>query len=220
MTSMRTVTRRLTTPLIALFVAALAVIVPQACAACSCAIMDFDESVAMAGAVFSGTVVERVDPHAGPQVSSGDLIEYTVEVDTVYAGEVPATTLVKSARDSASCGIDLVPGTTYLFLTDRGSTTMVGLCGGTAELGLITDDQLAVLGEGSAPVAAPGAEGSAGGSPGVENVSSQNDHGAQSGAGTLGATGSNAALVWGLGVVGIAAVALFGAIWWPRRSER
>lgn len=183
----------------ALLAAALAILVPQTCAACSCAILEFDESVAMAGAVFSGTVTQRHDSNPGSEDSSDDSIEYTIDVERVYRGEMAERAVVLSARDSASCGVDLVPGTTYLVLTEPGSSSRVGLCGGTSELRLVPADDLASLGEGSAPTAGT-ANPDDGGTPSPN-------------------TGSSRALGWGLGGLAAAAVVLLAAIWWPRRAR-
>lgn len=77
--------------------------------ACSCAVLDTDEALANASAVFDGEVVATSQPTGG---SSAELIEYTIEVTRVYKGSVPARVVVRSAVDGASCGIELVRNVT------------------------------------------------------------------------------------------------------------
>ncbi|MDO5533840.1 MAG: hypothetical protein Q4F65_04220 [Propionibacteriaceae bacterium] len=197
-------------------VGALVLLVPQVCAACSCAFMEMDELVAQSGAVFSGTITERSDPFEGaPAVSSSDLIEYTVEVDTVYSGEVAATTIVSSARDSASCGVELTVGKTYLILLDSGPDAITTSCNGTTELSLVAPDDLASLGEGSPPAAGSGGSGGSGqGSASPLTPATAGEPAAlewDPGSAALPRT-----LWWGLGGVGLVAAALLAAIWWPR----
>lgn len=72
--------------------------------ACSCQTFDTDEALANASAVFDGEVVATSQPVGG---SSGELIEYTIEVARVYQGSVPARVVVRSAVSEASCGVKL-----------------------------------------------------------------------------------------------------------------
>ena len=191
--------RRVTAPLLALLVAALAVLAPQTCLACSCIVLTTAEKVDLAPAIFTGTVLDRRDSNEGGDVASDDVIAHTVQVSTVHKGEVTAQTQVFTARDSAACGVNLEVGTEYVFFLDQGSTGSVSLCGGTAERPAFSDADLAALGEGSTPI--PGASGTT-----ADETSA---------AGTDG----NRALRWGMGGVGLTAVAMMTVIWWPRRGS-
>jgi hypothetical protein len=91
--------------------------------ACSCAVLSPAEHLKNADAVFVGTVVEKMkgeQPSDGALVGAGRVV-YTVEVDTVYKGEVPAVQQVVSNGNSAACGISLPVGEpVVVFGTDSG----------------------------------------------------------------------------------------------------
>lgn len=190
---------RLRTLLVTVALAAATLIAPQVCHACSCIVLTTAEKVDLAPAIFIGTVLDRRDSNEGGDVASDDAIAHTVQVSTVHKGEVTAQTQVFTARDSAACGVNLEVGTEYVFFLDQGSTGSVSLCGGTAERPAFSDADLAALGEGSAPI--PSASGA------TADESSA--------AGTDG----NPALRWGMGGVGLTALAMMTVIWWPRRGS-
>lgn len=76
---------------------------PVACA-CSCAVIETEEAMANASAIFGGTVVATSQPKGG---NSAELIDYTIDVTRVYQGSVPARVIVRSAISDASCGVEL-----------------------------------------------------------------------------------------------------------------
>ena len=72
--------------------------------ACSCAVIDTEEAMANASAVFDGAVAATSQPTGG---NSAELIDYTIDVTRVYQGSVPARVIVRSAVSGASCGVEL-----------------------------------------------------------------------------------------------------------------
>lgn len=98
--------------------------------ACSCFAQTEPESLANADAVFIGTLV-----------GYSPLDEYnrtsTWRVSEVFKGAVAAEQPVDTAADGAACGLEAVPGTTYLVFaassTEPGIVAgySAGLCGGT-----------------------------------------------------------------------------------------
>lgn len=83
--------------------------------ACSCAAQTLDEAYARADAVFVGSLVEtRVE--SGERFSSMDPEWFVFEVDAVYKGDVRARQAVVTARDGASCGLEIAgPGPFLVF---------------------------------------------------------------------------------------------------------
>jgi hypothetical protein len=77
--------------------------------ACSCAGLTDAEAFATADVVFAGRLVEVRVPD-GPMISSDDPARFVFEVDTVLKGEAFETQSVVSARDGASCGLELPAG--------------------------------------------------------------------------------------------------------------
>lgn len=66
-----------------------------------------------AGAVFRGTVLQRIGDGG-----ESDRVVYVVEVDRVYAGEIATDTTVTTPATRAECGLRGVrPGEKYVFLT-------------------------------------------------------------------------------------------------------
>jgi hypothetical protein len=123
--------------------------------ACSCAPPPPPaEALAQATAVFAGTVT-NIDVPGGAVISTADPIAVTFQVETVWKGPVEPTLLVTTARDSASCGYHFDLNQSYLvyaYGSERNLET--NLCSRTTRLSPILED-LAVLGEGTAPPAAP-----------------------------------------------------------------
>jgi len=77
--------------------------------ACSCAGLNDDEAFAAADVVFTGRLV-AVRPPDGPMISSDDPARFVFEVDSVLKGDAFETQSVVSARDGASCGLELQTG--------------------------------------------------------------------------------------------------------------
>lgn len=75
-------------------------------AACSCVGVSDQEAVPNADAVFTGTLVDIITP-TGAAVSSADPERFVFDVDEVFKGEVSARQSVVTARDGASCGLEI-----------------------------------------------------------------------------------------------------------------
>jgi hypothetical protein len=114
---------------------------------CSCAIAEPKQMLEWGPVAFVGTI-GGVAP--GGQGEFGAQHVLTYQVETVFAGEVPAEVDIVTADNSAACGIDAVVGTRMaVFATDEGGRLTAGLCS-------ITDAETAIqaLGPGTPPVAA------------------------------------------------------------------
>jgi hypothetical protein len=97
--------------------------------ACSCAVQSENEAFASADVVLIGVVVATHDRAFGlPVVSSGDPIRYTVRVEEVLKGQVGEQVEVLSARDGASCGLELGEGQRWRLFAHRDGELHVGLC--------------------------------------------------------------------------------------------
>jgi hypothetical protein len=117
-------------------------------AACSCAARSDEEAFASADAVFTGTLVEIRTP-AGEQWSSADPERFVFDVDEVLKGEVFARQSVVTAREGASCGLEIGgPGPFVVFARTASDGVTSGavdgelysnLCSGTR---LLTDGAL------------------------------------------------------------------------------
>ena len=140
--------------LAALLFAALGVVVnPQPAFACSCAGISTSRAVLNADAVFRGHVIAK------DSVGRGDeqRVDLRFEVDAVYKGTVYREQVVASPRDSAACGLDPQPGTTWIIFAVEGvegsgndavSRLVTTLCSGD----LPTASAPAVLGEPRGPL--------------------------------------------------------------------
>lgn len=100
---MPTMVLRVLAALLLTLLAAVTASAPVACA-CSCAVIETEEAMANASAIFGGTVVATSQPKGG---NSAELIDYTIDVTRVYQGSVPARVIVRSAISDASCGVEL-----------------------------------------------------------------------------------------------------------------
>lgn len=77
--------------------------------ACSCTALTDDEAFASADVVFVGRLVEVQEPD-GQMISSDDPARFVFDVDSVFKGNAFETQSVVSARDGASCGLELRAG--------------------------------------------------------------------------------------------------------------
>ncbi len=75
-------------------------------AACSCVSFTDQEAFESADAVFTGTLVDIITP-AGDTYSSTDPERFVFDVDEVFKGNVFARQSVVTARDGASCGLEI-----------------------------------------------------------------------------------------------------------------
>lgn len=138
---------------------------PQRAAACSCAEITDADAYEFADVVFTGALVEIVTPD-GDIVVSNDPERFVFDVDQVYKGEVQAQQSVVTAREGASCGLEISgPGPFVVFasLDDESLTSGAvdgevysSLCSGTRPLsaGALPDS----FGTPSAPVTMPTVE--------------------------------------------------------------
>ena len=142
------------TPLLVLFAAVLAVLVPQTCAACSCLAMTFEEASEQADVIFVGTVTSR---EAAPASDFGAMLDYTFEVSEVYkGGPVAQGAVVRTADNSAACGFPFEEGGTYLVMASSSANGMeTNLCTGTAGLADVATADLDSLGAAAAPAGGP-----------------------------------------------------------------
>ncbi len=116
---------------------------PQRAVACSCATFTDTEAYEFADVVFTGTLVE-IDTPSGDIVVSTDPERFVFEVDQVFKGEAHTRQSVVTAREGASCGLEISgPGPFVVFarLDDDGPTggavegeVYSGLCSGTRPL--------------------------------------------------------------------------------------
>ncbi len=120
--------------------------------ACSCIMPPAPEqALADASAVFAGQVVDAAPEAEGEVVSSADPIAYTFEVSEVWKGEATPTVIIRTARDSASCGFSFVAGESYVvYATESEGVLSTNLCSRTAPLANAEED-LTALGEGQVP---------------------------------------------------------------------
>ena len=140
--------------LAALLFGALGVVLsPQPAYACSCAGISTGRALRNADAVFRGRVTAKE-----PVGRRGEQrIDLRFEVDAVYKGTVYREQVVASPRDSAACGLDPRPGTTWIIFAVEGvegsgddavSRLVTTLCSGD----LPTANAPAVLGEPRGPL--------------------------------------------------------------------
>lgn len=74
--------------------------------ACSCGPLTDQQALEFADAVFVGSLAEIITPPGG-NYSSDDPERFVFEVDAVYRGQVFARQSVVTARDGASCGLEI-----------------------------------------------------------------------------------------------------------------
>jgi hypothetical protein len=129
-------------------------------AACSCASTDDTAAFARADVVFQATLVDIVTP-TGERWSSTDPERFVFAVDKVFKGAAVVQQSVFTARDGASCGLEIGVGGEYLLFARYGDDTSVAdgeltsdLCSGTRRISAAAAVP-ATFGAGTRP--APGA---------------------------------------------------------------
>ncbi len=126
---------------------------PHPALACSCVPFTKPQLVENATVVFPGVVTGRSRQFSFGipcSVSSADPVTFSIDVETVYKGDVPKTTTVTTVVGGASCGYEFVGGKRYtVFATASGGKIETNLCRGNVE-GLI-DPPAYGLGSGHAP---------------------------------------------------------------------
>ena len=92
----------------------------QSVSACSCATFTDQEAFDHADVVFTGTLVEIVTP-PGDTYASTDPERFVFDVQRVYKGEAVDPQTIVTARDGASCGLEIQgrgPFLVYAMSTD------------------------------------------------------------------------------------------------------
>lgn len=115
---------------VALAVAAVALVGFAADAhACTCGPVDLEQALPSADGAIIGTLLERREPAPTPIQSSADPVTLVFRVEQVYKGDVDSRLEVVTARDGASCGLEVAVGERVGLLLDRdGSSWRSGLC--------------------------------------------------------------------------------------------
>lgn len=142
--------------------------------ACSCVGVTLDEAYAAADVVFTGEVTARSGT-VTLTPSSADRVDVMFGVDRVYKGEAAANQQVATARDGASCGLELDDATAVVVFARYGEAVGDGwprpdelgasLCGGSQVLP--ANGLPASFGPGTEPAAATTTTSTAWGGPAV-----------------------------------------------------
>ncbi len=75
----------------------------------------------------------ELDPQV-PELGEYPVFVVTLDVEASYKGRVTSTMQVRTATDSAACGVDLAEGARYtVFAYRSGDNLHTGLCSGTTE---------------------------------------------------------------------------------------
>ena len=140
---------------ILLFVLGAAIVAaqPNCVFACSCRPPGTPtEELGQADAVFLATVVD-VNVPSGPITGSGDSTTVTLDVATVWKGQITRTLVLTTPGSSASCGVSFEQGKAYVVYgrLSEGSLT-TNLCSRTRPIADAAED-LAALGPGQPPEA-------------------------------------------------------------------
>ena len=120
-----------------LAVAAAGVVLPGTAAqACSCVMAGAAQQLEWADAVFTGEIVDKGAIGSEPVDDLvGSSRTFTFNVDQVFKGKVDGTATVRTASNSAACGIDLPSSGDALVFASKSQgddeTLTTGLCSGT-----------------------------------------------------------------------------------------
>lgn len=97
--------------------------------ACSCLPIDLARDLPRADGAFVGTLLERREPPPTAVQSSADPVTLVFRVEQVYKGDIENRVEVVTARDGASCGLEVGIGQRIGLLLERdGGTWRSGLC--------------------------------------------------------------------------------------------
>ncbi len=118
--------------------------------ACSCvAPAGNDQLKEWADVVFRGTVKSKTGSVDGPGSTGAETVTYAFSVSRTYKGKVRVPQKVTTAGSSATCGVRLTVGSTYLVYATRAEPAnktkaarqaadrkplQIGLCGGTRKI--------------------------------------------------------------------------------------
>lgn len=134
---------------------------PSITYACSCAMFASpQEALEQSAAVFSGEVVS-LEKDIKVIQSSGDPVQVTFKVKSVWKGVAADKITLSTAQSSASCGFEFVEGNSYLvYANGKGGEDgklQASLCSRTMALSGATED-LVELGQGITPTLAPASQ--------------------------------------------------------------
>ena len=105
----------------------------QVAAACDCTIPSDDEALDASDAVFSGRLVERIEPEV--LQSSADEVRYVFEVDLVHKGTVGVRAEVFSAWSGGSCGAAIDDSAPHVvFAREVDGRLVTTMCSGSRPL--------------------------------------------------------------------------------------
>lgn len=136
-----------------------AVLGGQSASACSCVGFTDQEAFAHADVVFTGVLVDIITP-AGDTYASTDPERFVFDVERVYKGDAVDPQTIVTARDGASCGLEIHGSGAFLVYATSTDSIVTGavdgerysnLCSGTrpiADYALPTS-----FGDGRAPTA-------------------------------------------------------------------
>jgi len=124
-----------------------------------------DEAFAAADVVFTGRLVAVRVPD-GPMISSDDPARFVFDVDSVLKGDAFETQSVVSARDGASCGLELQTGVDSVVFARTESS--YDLAGGELDSSLCSGSRTGAAPEGLGTPNAP--------SPGSSTIGSFDDN--------------------------------------------
>ena len=118
----------------------LVILVPSAAFACSCVQLSVAEQVERADLVVKGSIEARDEGPPKVISSSADPVTYTVAVDEVLKGASGPVAKVESAAQSASCGLEVQVGRSYVIFAEVAHAAHAvddgvyeaSLCGGTS----------------------------------------------------------------------------------------
>ena len=185
----------------------------QSVSACSCVSLTDQEAFDQADVVFTGTLVEIVTP-PGDAYASTDLERFVFDVERIYKGEAVDPQTIVTARDGASCGLEIQGPGPFLVYATSSEGIVIGavdgehssnLCSGTRA---VADGAMPTsFGNGRPPtaVAPSGDSGEAAAPEGPERPSNA--------ASSTSDTSDTSSVPWTLiAVVGVAAVALAASL--------
>lgn len=102
---------------------------PQRASACTCASLTDEEAFAHADVTFTGTLIETIVAD-GATYSSTDPERFVFDVAAVYQGDAHARQAIVTAREGASCGLEISgPGPFVVFARSESG----GLTGGAVD---------------------------------------------------------------------------------------
>ena len=97
--------------------------------ACSCSPIVLERSLPRVDGAFVGTLLERREPPPAKIQTSADPVTLVFRVEQVYRGDIENRIAVVTARDGASCGLEVGVGQRIGLLLDRdGEVWRSNLC--------------------------------------------------------------------------------------------